>query len=1412
MGYRGRSYHAWLLGSAAAIAVSSAASAADNAQFDIAPQPLASALNEFSLQSHQSVLFTTDLAAAKSSQGVSGQVQVADALSSLLAGTGLSWKKQGDTFLIVSASDPQSGSAAGDGADAGTVQALVVTAQKREENIQDVPIAMSAFTQEDLTRSQVAGGPDLMTQVPNFTFTKTNFTGYSIQIRGIGTQAISATTDAAVAVAFNNTPFIRNRFFEQEFYDLERVEVLRGPQGTLYGRNATAGVVNIISAKANPRHFEAKLSADVSNYSSSRFEGMLNLPLVEDKVALRIAGAWTKREGFVKNILTGQQTDGRDLWSARLSLGLTPTDKFKANLIYEHFSENDDRLRSGKQLCRKDLGPPGFEPGTGYPLATIYSQGCVPASLYSPDSFQTPHGYSIPYYSPLGFGYDSNRDPYLSQFQSRNLREIETHIKPEYQATADVVELQAQYDLTDSLTIASETGFSRDFIFSFEDYNRFDTTPGVLGDNTNVGSAGWPVRPDGVFCDPQLGCTDRLAAGDLATAKSQQFSQEVRLSSNYDGPLNFSLGANFLRYDTEDKYYVFINTLSIAALQSYGSKGVLSDNSQCFQGDPNLQGSDLVGYAWSDTARVYNIGGCTFVDVNDIHHLNDEGRNYFLSKNPYHLLSYAAFGEIYYQLTPTLKLTGGFRWTDDRKQAPQIPSWVLASGAYGLPTRKTINQEWNKPTGRLAIDWKPELSFTDDTLLYASYVRGYKAGGANPPPAVIIRGPVSCDGCGYNPGALVTESLTHPATFEPEFVDAYEIGTKNTLLDGRLTLNLNAFYYDYRGYQISEIVDRAAINFNFDSKVWGSELELDWRPLENLRLGFKGGYENTRVADGSQAIDLMDRTAGTPGWLVRRPFPTEPSNCIVPVEHANDNLFACEAYTIGQSQWDAPNNGEGFTKDLSGNALPNAPKFTATITADYTLPLPNSWLMTLHTDLYYQSEAWTRIFNDPGYDKLKAYNNVNVAAIFSNDDAGWQVMAYVKNLMDKDNITGSFLNSDDTGLTTNVFLSEPRLYGLRVTKTWDGSSWWSAHAHSGAAHYPFHLEVEGDYGRISGGREVLAPAMIQLFPADHPFPIGVQNDLDWAGAGGMKITYQPQQTAWRLGAGVRYGRARGDAEAHPKWGVSGGYRWSEASIAEALARYPGLGPNTLHFMRTSRIDPQALNAYDYATTTSGNSESFAMADFTLGKDVGLGLASKRLSTAINFGVRYADFDSDSSVVLHGRPDLYFPADDISIDGGHMHRVHGTMEAHRMFKGAGPVFSWDGSVTLGASDVGRVTLDGGVEGTVLFGRQTTNVKGEVRGGYDVQIFSKYIPLLGLYGRRHTEGAYETPIESRRTRNATVPGVGVSLGLSYSVDAVKISGGYRLERYFNAIDAGILTSKRYDRNFDGPYFKVSVGFGG
>jgi iron complex outermembrane recepter protein len=130
-----------------------------------------------------------------------------------------------------------------------------------------------------------------------------------------------------------------------------------------------------------------------------------------------------------------------------------------------------------------------------------------------------------------------------------------------------------------------------------------------------------------------------------------------------------------------------------------------------------------------------------------------------------------------------------------------------------------------------------------------------------------------------------------------------------------------------------------------------------------------------------------------------------------------------------------PNNGQGFDKNLSGNQLPNAPHFTTSLTAEYTLPVSEDWAATLHSDFYWQSQSFARVFNDRPYDKIRGYSNVNLALILTSA-SGWQVLGYLKNVFNTTAITGDFLNSDDTGLTTNVFLTDPRLFGVRVTKNW----------------------------------------------------------------------------------------------------------------------------------------------------------------------------------------------------------------------------------------------------------------------------------------------------------------------------------------------------------------------------------------
>src|SRR5580692_5317832 len=567
--------------------------------FNIPSGDLETALNIYTAQTGVSLTVSDNAVKGVRTKGASGEFSSDEALLHILAGTGFITHRHADGTITV-VRDSQSSSetilekvaaepvASAPGA---ALETVTVTSSKIGGDVQNIPIAITALSQEQLTATQTAGGPDLVKQVPNLTFTKTNFTGYSIQIRGIGTQAISVTTDPAVAVAFNDIPFIRNHFFEQEFFDVGQVEVLRGPQGTLYGRNATAGVVNLTSAKPTDQ-FEAMVSADIGNYGNRRLEGMINVPIVDDRVDLRVAGEWTKRQGYSFNALDDDRIDGRDLWSGRMTLGFKPTEKLQAYLVWEHFSEDDDRMRTAKQLCKTDPTP--TEIG-GVPLvnaqiaaysdAPYLTQGCLPTSLYSSDAFEVVNGVSLPYYEPLGnknvpvWSVFGSFDPYASATQSQNLRVIETTLDPKYKAKNDTIELNADYTINPALTFTSQTGFNQDFLWSTEDYNRFNTTEGafyyvtpnagpVTGNNVNglnivtadpnglghcrvgqdqgagdscvgqqinsscvpqpgayidtqrdpaeFGNPQFSCIPDGVYCDPQLGCSDRLVAEDLS--------------------------------------------------------------------------------------------------------------------------------------------------------------------------------------------------------------------------------------------------------------------------------------------------------------------------------------------------------------------------------------------------------------------------------------------------------------------------------------------------------------------------------------------------------------------------------------------------------------------------------------------------------------------------------------------------------------------------------------------------------------------------------------------------------------------------------------------------------------------------------------------------------------------------------
>ncbi|MEW4469054.1 TonB-dependent receptor, partial [Parasphingorhabdus sp. JC815] len=818
---------------------------------------------------------------------------------------------------------------------------------------------------------------------------------------------------------------------------------------------------------------------EVGNFKTMRASGMINVPLT-DTLAIRAAGALTSRDGFDYNTFTDRRVNGRELWSGRLSMQWEPSDRLRVNAIWQHFEEDDDRSRTGKQLCTRDPGPAtvngvrvpdGTQPGLFTPfeenLRGRMSQGCQPASLYDDAAYGTPNGSGLAFVVagqiviPMGYRPGEFRpvygflptDPFFDATQSRDLREIATEYDPVFRAKNDVFQGNLQFDVTDSLTFVSQTAYARDRYYSSQDYNRFVSGP-LFSDTTGLLDGDAPIpqdhaAPGGIFCDPQLGCSNRLLSVDLSRSRNRQWSQEFRLQSDFDGPFNFNLGVNYLDFKTQDDYFVFNNAFTFIAYNQYNR---LFD-------DPPAYNPCPIGTTGSD---------CVYVDPNPIDSLDEQGHNYFLSRNLVRTKSWAVFGEAYWDVTDNLKVTAGLRWTKDKKITTPVQSQLLlgggggtigTSGGYvssGYPTDPDVVQKWSEPTGRIVVDWKPELDFTDQTLIYASASRGYKGGGTNPPQPNI------------HPRIVQFQPL--PSTFKPEFVNAFEIGTKNSFDGGRVTLNATAFYYDYKDYQISQIVDRLSLNENFDATSWGLELETAWRPSRAFQIDANLGYLQTRLKKGAKSIDVMNRTQGNPDWVLLRPWIQLPSNCIAPAQVVEDilsnpitetgfGLVALGSLCGGSKELgtfdpsiedgfplyqfygfeyspitDAPNGGRGFFADLEGNELPNAPRLTFNIGAQYTFFINDGdWELTLRGDYYRQSKSFARVYNSE-YDRLKGWSNANLAITLDKPSDDLTFQFYVKNLFDKTPITDFFTNSDDTGLSTNVFTLDPRIFGFSVAK------------------------------------------------------------------------------------------------------------------------------------------------------------------------------------------------------------------------------------------------------------------------------------------------------------------------------------------------------------------------------------------
>ena len=968
---------------------------------------------------------------------------------------------------------------------------IVVTAQRQSERLQDVPIAVSAFSTEALEAQQIKTPSDLQLTLPNVTFTKTNFTGASFTIRGIGDLCVGTTCDSATAIHLNGDPLFSTRLFETEFFDLERIEVLRGPQGTLFGRNATSGVVNVITAKPKLGVFEAAAEAEYGNYDSMKAKAMVNIPL-GDTAGIRVAGIYLNRDGYTKNEFLDTRIDDRDLYSVRGSFRWEPTPDTTVDLLASYFREKDQRTRIQKQLCQRD--PTGILGCLNSRLdnSPFNGNATFTAALTSRE-FLAIRG--IPESFALGSLYGP--DVYANTTIPSDPRTVNTAYTPSYFTSELTLQGQIEHNFGPvSLQVSGQ--YQKVKLDASQDYNSnvgdrslyatalntlafFAANPIPLGVDAGgnpilsnayfgpVAAAIIPDGPNGQLCTSlaeesgygSFGgnkiCSDQSLQFDRSNQYNSSWSVEGILSSDLDGPFNFLVGGIYADYHlTENSYYV--NAFPIDYLT--GVLGAFTAATNRVP-DPDNPGQTIAAPLPP-----------SFLATPFFRNNTDDLK----------ITSYGLFGEAYFEFSDRLKLTAGLRYNNDKKSVrarSTLASFLAPHGGTGsvfdspfvgsfdadpgTPGNQIIQErtvKFNKLTGRAVLDFK----VTDDNLLYASYSRGYKSGGINPPLQPIFEVPES---------------------FRPEQVDAFEIGSKNTFGNGALQLNLTAFYYKYKDLQLSKIVARTAVNDNVSADIYGFEAEAIVRPDPDVVVNLGFSYLHSKVTDDKFTSNPRDFGGGRSDAVIIKDI-TNAANCAI--ASTSGNAAGVNAFVNGVQQvinggfvpgvaaganlqptttfpadggiastgafsicsvMDAAAAGAfaaagldpaafggieyfsaGIPVNIKGNQLPQAPNYKFSAGVQYTARLGDGDMTLVpRVDLAYTGESYGSIFNG-NVNRIKGYAQVNAQLQLNGPDDEWYVKGFIQNVFDANSVTGLYITDQSSGNYTNIFTLEPRRYGI----------------------------------------------------------------------------------------------------------------------------------------------------------------------------------------------------------------------------------------------------------------------------------------------------------------------------------------------------------------------------------------------
>ncbi|MDC1525642.1 TonB-dependent receptor [Gammaproteobacteria bacterium] len=920
-----------------------------------------------------------------------------------------------------------------------TVEEVVVTALRKETNLQDTAITITAISSDDMELKQLENFEDLQFAVPTLTFGKGAYSGAGISLRGIGNFAVGNASSNAIGYFWNGQTASQSGLYEAEFFDVERVEVLRGPQGTLFGSGTTGGAVQMITVRPNAE-FGGNLKADLADFDSTRLSGAVNLPL-SDNLRSRFAFASLKRGGFVTNNYNGQELDGRNTMAGRASFEYDYSDDTVMTLIYEQTKTDDNRLRAARQFCKAD---------------TFF--GCSPLER-GMDAIESPgsYGHWVPY---LQFQNPDLATGIYRNNPSDSIRTVDLDFTPEHTAKLQSTLFEIDSALSDTMNMVFTYSYHTRNYFDAADYDhsvsvvpyQMGPITANLGKDSNSGYAGIGTR---TYTSDQ--------AVDFSTNESEWSQTELRFSSDYDGAFNFTAGLYHETIGSETdfritapymSYWGDTSTGPICAIFSYTcGLGGAPFWSPFFSGlaaaagqAPGLIAAGIItpaqaqGYVLNAAATAGAAAGVpALADWQSMYH-NDSNLNRD---------STAVYGEMYFDFSDVTRLTLGGRYSEYRIHDYAFSSLLdlqgQAVGVYNGVQPDPIHRifEGDKFTYKVGLDH----SLNDNSLLYATYSTGFKPGGSNPTDAE--------DG--------------GPSLYDPEIVNVFEVGMKNTLMDGRLQLNLSAYHNELEGLQLSKIVRRSSINENADATITGVEAEFTFFVTNTLMIdGFVAQTDAT--IDEFASVDPINPGAATqilpyapgatgflgdfaplaatcdPLVLLGQAAPS--ATCGLGLAASNAQLAALVKYAntdtglvfksfgplctqpffgLDSTTLPCPVT-DGVEQDLSGNKLPGSADLNYRLgVTKFVDTTAGTW--TARADYSYRGDTESDTFNRK-IGHVDAYSQVDVSLRYQPNDGNWFVGAYIRNLRDDDHVYAYYATDPTVGGFSNGVAIDPKIMGI----------------------------------------------------------------------------------------------------------------------------------------------------------------------------------------------------------------------------------------------------------------------------------------------------------------------------------------------------------------------------------------------